>query len=179
LVLIFSLNGRNDSHVEHAIISRVKWKASRVRRTVCVPIHHHRFRQWLTPAIGWLFLFTALSPSFAQSLSITGNIGVETTKDSPAPINRLTVAILGFENKTGNPAEAYWRIAASKLMKHALWEVKTIRISPSVRYALKHPHLRVGRRRAGAIGLPERFPFQTELERESLCDQTGSPGVCG
>jgi tetratricopeptide (TPR) repeat protein len=101
----------------------------------------------MTQTICWLVLFTALSPSFAQTLSITGNImaanfmsgsmGVGTTTASPAATNRLTVAIIGFENKTGNPAEGYWRITASKLLENALWEVKTIRISPSVRYALK------------------------------------------
>jgi tetratricopeptide (TPR) repeat protein len=70
----------------------------------------------MTQTICWLVLFTALFPSFGQTLSITGNIfatnfmigsiGVETTTASPTPTNRLTVAVLGFENKTGKPEEA-------------------------------------------------------------------------
>lgn len=90
----------------------------------------------MTQTILWLVLFTALSPSFSQTFNITGNSASGTTKAVGLPTNRLTVAIIGFENKTGDPAEAYWRIAASTLMDDALWEVKTIHCSPNVRYAL-------------------------------------------
>ncbi|MDB6022189.1 MAG: Tetratricopeptide 2 repeat protein [Pedosphaera sp.] len=55
----------------------------------------------------------------------------------PAMSKRLTIAILGFENKTGDSSNAFWRFAADGLIEKQLGEVKSLRILPSVDYALR------------------------------------------
>jgi tetratricopeptide (TPR) repeat protein len=62
--------------------------------------------------------------------------------DSPAvsstmASNRLTIAILGFENNTGVSSNAYWRFAAEKLIRTSLSEVKSLRILSGDEYALR------------------------------------------
>jgi tetratricopeptide (TPR) repeat protein len=104
--------------------------------------------------ISWLFLFMILPSSISEPLSISGSVvsansiggilGLKPAWNNSPPTNRLTVAILGFENKTGNPAESYWRVAASGLIDKALFEVKTIRCLPGIRYALKRLNKKEG-----------------------------------
>jgi len=66
--------------------------------------------------------------------------------DSGAPTNRLTVAILAFADKTGEPESAHWRYSLSRLVASPLAEVKAIRIYPAEasEYGLRQLKLKAG-----------------------------------
>src|ERR1700722_17665812 len=78
----------------------------------------------------------------------------DTRPAQPAPpslANRLTVAILGFENKTGDASNAFWRIMVAHLVEDALDEAKGLRILPAADYALRQVHKKSG----GALSTAE------------------------
>ena len=52
----------------------------------------------------------------------------ETGAQSP----RLTVAVLTFEDQTGNPEAAHWRYTIERLLAEGLAEAKTLRRVPAV-----------------------------------------------
>ncbi len=53
------------------------------------------------------------------------------------PTNRLTVAILGWENQTGDTNAAHWGEAVDFLFRHQLFETKRLRLVGGVRYGLR------------------------------------------
>ena len=62
----------------------------------------------------------------------------------PSLTNRLTVAILGFENKTGNSSNAFWHFTVEGMLDDQLSDVKRLRTLPSVDYALRQIHKKSG-----------------------------------
>jgi tetratricopeptide (TPR) repeat protein len=69
----------------------------------------------------------------------------KTTGEVPASPKRLRVAVLGLENRTGDPALAHWQGAAT-LWSKSLQEVKALQVRSggAVRYALWQVGLRAG-----------------------------------
>ncbi|MBU6400585.1 MAG: tetratricopeptide repeat protein, partial [Verrucomicrobia bacterium] len=61
------------------------------------------------------------------------------TTNGVAQPNRLTVAIIGFENQTGDTAAGYWASGLDTLIGDALRQVKAVRVMPvdAVNYALR------------------------------------------
>lgn len=53
------------------------------------------------------------------------------------PGKRLTVAVLWFEDKTGEPEAAHWRYAVKGLISNQLKEIKAIRLRPGVKFACR------------------------------------------
>ena len=74
---------------------------------------------------------------------IAGNINAA---DFVAPADRITVAILAFTDKTGNPGAAHWRHSIPLMAGSPLGEVKTIRIYPTdaCEYGMRRLNLKVG-----------------------------------
>lgn len=66
--------------------------------------------------------------------------------DAVAPTNRLTVAMLAFADKTGEPESAHWRYSLPRLVASPLGEVKAIRIYPAEasEYGLRQLKLKAG-----------------------------------
>ena len=66
--------------------------------------------------------------------------------DSVAPTNRLTVAMLAFADKTGEPESAHWRHSLPRMVASPLREVKAIRIYPAdaSEYGLRRLNLKAG-----------------------------------
>jgi tetratricopeptide (TPR) repeat protein len=64
----------------------------------------------------------------------------------PARSNRITVAVLPFEDGTGDPNQAHWRYVAAGLLKNQLGDVDAILVSSegAVRYALRRLGLSAG-----------------------------------
>jgi hypothetical protein len=57
---------------------------------------------------------------------------------------RLSVAALGFENKTGNSEAEHWRVALEQLVRRQLGAVKSVRLAPGVEYALRQINKKEG-----------------------------------
>jgi tetratricopeptide (TPR) repeat protein len=79
--------------------------------------------------------------------SVVSTAAATVDTNSPAPLlssNRLTVAILGFENKTGNPSNAFWDVAIGRLVGGQLEEVKSLRLLPGLEYALRQINKKKG-----------------------------------
>ena len=66
--------------------------------------------------------------------------------DPTAPPNRLTVALLVFADKTGEPESAHWRYSLPGMVASPLQEVKAIRIYPAeaCAYGLRQLQLKAG-----------------------------------
>jgi tetratricopeptide (TPR) repeat protein len=66
--------------------------------------------------------------------------------DSVAHTNRLTVAMLAFADKTGEPESAHWRYSLPRMVASPLREVKAIRIYPTEasEYGLRELKLKAG-----------------------------------
>jgi tetratricopeptide (TPR) repeat protein len=77
----------------------------------------------------------------AVSLIQAAEPGESSVPPKPDPIattnqpNRLTVAILGFENKTGDADLEFWRVAIDGLLITELGEIRAIKVAPGVDYA--------------------------------------------
>ena len=87
-----------------------------------------------------VFLF-CLILCLAKSISALGEpliVQQSTTKGS----NRLSVALIGFENKTGDATNAHWGVMLYSFLFERLGEIKTIRVAPGVTYSLAQ--IRVG-----------------------------------
>lgn len=65
-------------------------------------------------------------------------------KENSGPANRLAVALLGFENRTGDPLQEHWKYGFNRLLDDSLREVRSIRRSPGVLYGLKDVGLKEG-----------------------------------
>ena len=69
-----------------------------------------------------------LPPRFPRS-------GAAGTTEQRRPGKRLTVAVLWFKDKTGDPQAAHWRYAIEGLISNQLKEIKAVRLRPGVKYA--------------------------------------------
>src|SRR2546426_11251202 len=54
-----------------------------------------------------------------------------------APAKRLSVAVLGFENKTGDPELGHWRQGFETLLSEQLWKVKSLRQRRGMSFAFQ------------------------------------------
>src|SRR2546427_434254 len=53
------------------------------------------------------------------------------------PAKRLSVAVLGFENKTGDPELGHWRHALDVLLSEQLWKAKALRQKSGMAFAFR------------------------------------------
>lgn len=58
-------------------------------------------------------------------------VGTSSAAEVGAKPSRLTVAVLTFEDQTGNPKAAHWRYLIERLLNEGLAEVKAVRIVPA------------------------------------------------
>jgi len=58
--------------------------------------------------------------------------------------SRLTVAVLGFENKTGDSKAEFWRVGIEFLVSSELRDISTIRVAPGVDYARRQINKKEG-----------------------------------
>lgn len=83
-----------------------------------------------------------------------------TQSPPPSPTNRLTVLILGFENKTGSVSNAFWNAAIADLLGDQLDDVKSLRLLSSYRYALRQVH----KKRGDALSVAEAAEAGSRVE---------------
>jgi Putative Zn-dependent protease, contains TPR repeats len=58
--------------------------------------------------------------------------------------NQLTVAVLGFENKTGDADLEFWRVAIENLVSSELGGIRAIKVAPGVDYARRQINKKEG-----------------------------------
>jgi tetratricopeptide (TPR) repeat protein len=58
--------------------------------------------------------------------------------------NRLTVAVLGFENKTGDTNSEFWRVAIEHLVRSELGGIRAIKVAPGVDYSRRQINKKEG-----------------------------------
>jgi len=58
--------------------------------------------------------------------------------------NHLTVAVLGFENKTGDTNSEFWRVAVENLVSSDLDGIRAIKVAPGVDYARRQINKKEG-----------------------------------
>jgi tetratricopeptide (TPR) repeat protein len=63
---------------------------------------------------------------------------------SANPSNRLTIAVLGFENKTGDTNSEFWRVAIEHLVSSELGGIRAIKVAPGVDYARRQINKKEG-----------------------------------
>ncbi len=87
-----------------------------------------------------LVVITALlnSAALGQSASLGDQLGV--SAPGTAPASRLTVAVLDFENQTGDPGLGHWRYSPPV----QLYEAKGVRLAPGSEYALRQLKKKAG-----------------------------------
>jgi len=72
------------------------------------------------------------------------------TPANPVPLasanqtNHLTVAVLGFENKTGDTTSEFWRVAIERLVSSELDGIRAIKVAPGVDYARRQINKKEG-----------------------------------
>ena len=86
-------------------------------------------------------LFLLLGATFQSSGQ---PVPLPKTIEPVMPSNRVPVAILGFENKTGNAAAEWGRVALEGLLADGMREVKAVRLLRSVDYAFRQMDLQDG-----------------------------------
>jgi tetratricopeptide (TPR) repeat protein len=72
--------------------------------------------------------------------------GPEQLEQSTIPTNRLTILLLGFENRTCSPSLDYWAVTAKNLVADSLREVKAVRLAPGAAFARRQLKLKPGTR---------------------------------
>jgi tetratricopeptide (TPR) repeat protein len=86
------------------------------------------------------------APEAAAAGSGSVSAGEVRTVKRATPPGRLTVAVLWFEDGTGDPQSAHWRYAVTGMLTRQLWHVKAIRVLPSgaVDYAFRELRIKKG-----------------------------------
>jgi tetratricopeptide (TPR) repeat protein len=77
-----------------------------------------------SPAIGGLLVLVIIA--LLPSVALTAR-----AEDSVAPDKRMTVALLSFADKTGDPKSAHWRYSLPRMVGAPLREAKSIRVYPA------------------------------------------------
>ncbi|MHB8522571.1 MAG: hypothetical protein ACYDH9_17680 [Limisphaerales bacterium] len=90
--------------------------------------------------VALLALLLSLSLSAPEpALGAATNARLATTTISAPQPDRLSVAVIGFANETGDTTESFWRPGIQRLMISALREAKAVRVMPddAVTFALR------------------------------------------
>ncbi len=103
-----------------------------------------RARAVCNPLRGFLFALLAFVFWCVPGLALRAADSATTLPPAPSLTNRITVAVLGFENKSGDASNAFWRFTVEDMLGDELSEVKRLRILPSVGYALRQIHKKRG-----------------------------------
>ncbi len=92
-----------------------------------------------------LLIGVLVSPGLVRA-GLTGEL--PTVSDPNTPGKRLTVAVLRFEDRTGDPNAAHWRYSTCALLRNQLDEVGQLRLlsDQAVRYAFRKIGLNAGDR---------------------------------
>jgi TPR repeat protein/Tfp pilus assembly protein PilF len=104
-----------------------------------------------------LAVFSFLSVSFAGEDSVA-----QASRNSGQTTNRLTVAVVGFENRTGNPSLDFWRFAADDVLWDAIRQVKAIHLESdeAVSYGLR----RIGKKKGETLDRAQARRIGAEIE---------------
>jgi tetratricopeptide (TPR) repeat protein len=96
--------------------------------------------------VGWFLTLVLLGQGLAMGAQVDSPpLGEPRPPQLASELeSRLMVAILGFENRTRDPALEFWRFAPERLLARALGEAGAIRVVSPGGYALSQLHMKAG-----------------------------------